>query len=227
MAETTKRRYVAVVTGGNKGIGFEICRQLASNGVLVVLTARDKNRGLQALEKLRQQYDNNVVFHQLDVADSSSISSLADFVASQFGKLDILVNNAAVFGAVFEQRGEPKKNWLDGITDTYELAEECLKINYYGAKGMIETFMPLLRLSDSPRIVNVSAGMGKLMNEWAKGILGDAENLTEERISQVLNQFLKDFKQEGARGPVKLALLPDDGGAPSGCFFDQLEQASF
>ncbi|CAN1236977.1 (+)-neomenthol dehydrogenase [Linum grandiflorum] len=287
MAETTKRRYVAVVTGGNKGIGFEICRQLASNGVLVVLTARDKNRGLQALEKLRQQYDNNVVFHQLDVADSSSISSLADFVASQFGKLDILV----IYG-----RGEPKKNWLDGITDTYELAEECLKINYYGAKGMIETFMPLLRLSDSPRIVNVSAGMGKLMcikNEWAKGILGDAENLTEERISQVLNQFLKDFKQgyslleakswpskaaaytlskaalnaytrivaaakknqhpklcincvcpgyvktdismntgfatpeQGARGPVKLALLPDDGGAPSGCFFDQLEQASF
>ncbi|CAN1157474.1 (+)-neomenthol dehydrogenase [Linum perenne] len=277
-----------VVTGGNKGIGFEICRQLASNGVTVVLTARDENRGLQAVQKLRH---DNIVFHQLDVADSSSISSLADFVTAQFGKLDILVNNAAIFGATFQHHddGNPKMNWLDSITDTYELAEECFKTNYYGAKRMIETFLPLLQLSDSPRIVNVSAGMGKLThikNEWAKGVLGDAENLTEQRIEQVLNKFLSDFElgsleaeswptkagaytlskaalnaytrivaaknypnfcincvcpgyvktdismntgfrtpEEGARGPVKLALLPDGG--PSGCFFDQLEVASF
>ncbi|CAI0379529.1 unnamed protein product [Linum tenue] len=280
MAATTKR--YAVVTGGNKGIGFEICRQLASNGVLVVLTARDENRGLQAVQKLRDgdpALSDNLVFHKLDVADSSSISSLADFIRTQFGKLDILILLIYLSSS---------KQWLESITDTYELAEECLKTNYHGAKQMIETFLPLLQQSDLPRIVNVSSGLGKLKNvkhEWATSVLSDVENLTEEKVEQVLNQYLKDFKEgslatkgwprgasaytlskaalngysriiakkypnlcincvcpgyvktdinqntgfrtpdEGAEGPVKLALLPYGG--PSGRFFDQTEEGSF
>jgi (+)-neomenthol dehydrogenase len=80
------------VTGSNKGIGFEIVRQLASAGIKVVLTARDEKRGLQALETLKSfGLSDFVVFHQLDVADAASVASLADFVKSQFGKLDILV----------------------------------------------------------------------------------------------------------------------------------------
>lgn len=79
------------MTGGNKGIGFEICRQLALNGVKVVLTARDEKRGMAAVEKLRESGLSDVVFHQLDVTDSSSIASLADFIRVRFGKLDILV----------------------------------------------------------------------------------------------------------------------------------------
>lgn len=82
----------AVVTGGNKGIGLEICRQLAFNGVTVVLTARDKKKGMEAVENLHQSgLADFVIFHQLDVLDSASIASLADFVESHFGKLDILV----------------------------------------------------------------------------------------------------------------------------------------
>jgi (+)-neomenthol dehydrogenase len=82
------------VTGSNKGIGFEIVRQLASSGIKVVLTARDEQRGLQALETLKASgLSDFVVFHQLDVADASSVASLADFVKSQFGKLDILVTS--------------------------------------------------------------------------------------------------------------------------------------
>ena len=82
----------AVVTGANKGIGFEICRQLASNGVMVVLTARDEKRGCDAVEKFKGfGLSELVVFHQLDVADPSSIASLADFVKTLFGRLDILV----------------------------------------------------------------------------------------------------------------------------------------
>ncbi|CAI0379528.1 unnamed protein product [Linum tenue] len=283
MAATTKR--YAVVTGGNKGIGFEICRQLASNGVLVVLTARDENRGLQAVQKLRDgdpALSDNLVFHKLDVADSSSISSLADFIRTQFGKLDILVNNAGIFGATMDvdvMRAVGPDRWLESITDTYELAEECLKTNYHGAKQMIETFLPLLQQSDLPRIVN------NVKHEWATSVLSDVENLTEEKVEQVLNQYLKDFKEgslatkgwprgasaytlskaalngysriiakkypnlcincvcpgyvktdinqntgfrtpdEGAEGPVKLALLPYGG--PSGRFFDQTEEGSF
>ena len=84
----------AVVTGANKGIGFEICKQLASKGIKVVLTARDEKRGLEALEKLRKEntgLSEHVVFHQLDVTDLASVASLADFVKTHFGKLDILV----------------------------------------------------------------------------------------------------------------------------------------
>lgn len=82
---------IAVVTGGNKGIGLEICRQLASNDVIVVLTARDKKRGNEAVYSLNSSGLLDVVFHQLDVMDSTSIDSLADYIKIQFGKLDILV----------------------------------------------------------------------------------------------------------------------------------------
>ncbi|KAJ4824872.1 (+)-neomenthol dehydrogenase [Turnera subulata] len=205
MAEATKR--YAVVTGANKGIGFEICRQLASKGVLVVLTARDEKRGLEAVQKLKESgLSQLVVFHQLDVADSTSIASLADFIKTQFGKLDILVNNAGVRGVKVDEEGlraalskeGEQVNWFELTTQTVESAEECLKINYYGAKKLAEALIPMLQLSDSPRIVNVSSGLGQLKhvsNEWAKKVLGDAENLTEERVDEVLNQYLQDFKE--------------------------------
>jgi (+)-neomenthol dehydrogenase len=81
------------VTGAEKGIGYEICRQLASNGILVVLTAIDEKMGLEAVQKLKDSgiSDDLVVFHQLDVVDLNSIASLAEFVKTKFGKLDILV----------------------------------------------------------------------------------------------------------------------------------------
>ena len=82
-----------MVTGGNRGIGLEICRQLTSQGVLVILTARDEKRGIEAVENLKKSGINpdDLVFHQLDVTDSNSIASLADFIKARFGKLDILV----------------------------------------------------------------------------------------------------------------------------------------
>lgn len=81
-----------MVTGANKGIGFEICKQLASNGVKVVLTSRDEKRGIDALDKFKGTHLSDfVIFHQLDVTDPASVASLAQFVKNQFGKLDILV----------------------------------------------------------------------------------------------------------------------------------------
>ncbi|XP_062146834.1 salutaridine reductase-like [Alnus glutinosa] len=84
---------IAVVTGANKGIGFEISKQLASNGVKVILTARDEKRGNEAIEKLKAAGYSHVIFHQLDVVDTTSISSFANFIKTQFGKLDVLVHN--------------------------------------------------------------------------------------------------------------------------------------
>ncbi|XP_061371565.1 (+)-neomenthol dehydrogenase-like [Gastrolobium bilobum] len=197
------------VAGANKVIGFGICKQLASNGITVVLTARDEKRGLEAVEKLKEfGLSDHVVFHQLDVTDPNSIASLANFIKTQFGKLDILVNNAGIHGADVERdafaalAATAEKgayvDWRKIITQNYESAEAGVRTNYYGAKGMCEALIPLLELSDSPRIVNVSSAMGKLEklpNEWAKGVLSDVESLTEEKLEEVLNQFLKDFKE--------------------------------
>ncbi|KAK6239877.1 hypothetical protein QUC31_005346 [Theobroma cacao] len=206
MAEVTKR--YAVVTGANKGIGLEICKQLASNGITVLLTARDEKRGLEAVGKLKQcGLSDNVVFHQLDVADPASIAPLVDFIKTQFGKLDILVNNAGISGVEADADairaagfGKPgiQLNWSEVMTQTSQLSEECVETNYYGAKRMCESLIPLLQKSDSPRIVNVSSFMGRLekvSNEWAKAVFSDAENLTEEKVDEVLSQYLKDFKE--------------------------------
>ena len=83
---------IAVVTGGNKGIGLEVCRQLAGNGATVVLTARDEAKGAAAVEKLHGLGRSSVIFHQLDVTDASSIARLAEFLESRFGRLDILAS---------------------------------------------------------------------------------------------------------------------------------------
>lgn len=85
-------RRIAVVTGGNKGIGLEVCRQLASDGVTVVLTARDEKRGADAVEKLKALGLCDILFHQLEITDSSSIAALADFLKTRFGRLDILAS---------------------------------------------------------------------------------------------------------------------------------------
>ncbi|XWS46050.1 hypothetical protein CRYUN_Cryun14cG0031200 [Craigia yunnanensis] len=205
------KRY-AVVTGANKGIGFELCRNLASKGIMVVLTSRDEKRGVEAVTKLKDSgLSDHVVFHQLDVTDPSSIASLADFVKSKFGKLDILVNNAGIFGAILDPQAFAKATELAGYfpteeqanqyeiaTQTFELAEECLETNYYGARRMVEAFVPLLQLSNSARIVNVSSILGLLKNipsQWAKEVLSDVESLTEDRVDEVLKQFLEDFKE--------------------------------
>ncbi|KAJ4842966.1 (+)-neomenthol dehydrogenase [Turnera subulata] len=206
----SSKRY-AVVTGSNKGIGFEICRQLASNGITVILTARDPNRGLEALQKLKESgiSEDLLVFHQLDVGNPDSIASLAEFVKTKFGKLDILVNNAGVNGLILDPDafrratelagGWPAEaNWNEIATESFELAEECLKTNYYGARWMVEAFISLLQSSDSARIVNVSSSAGLLKNirnEWAQGLLNDIETLTEGTVDKVLNEFLKDFKE--------------------------------
>jgi (+)-neomenthol dehydrogenase len=81
-----------VVTGGNKGVGLEVCRQLAVQGVTVILTSRDEKRGKDAVESIRRESDLcNIVFRQLDVRDDNSVTSLARYVESSYGKLDILV----------------------------------------------------------------------------------------------------------------------------------------
>uniref|UniRef100_A0A2P2IYA0 Short-chain dehydrogenase/reductase 2b-like n=1 Tax=Rhizophora mucronata TaxID=61149 RepID=A0A2P2IYA0_RHIMU len=92
----SEARY-AVVTGANKGIGFETAKQLATHGITVILTARDEKRGLDATSMIHSMCLPNVVFHQLDVLDPVSIQSLAGFIKDKFGRLDILVRSIFLY----------------------------------------------------------------------------------------------------------------------------------
>ncbi|KAJ4759557.1 NAD(P)-binding Rossmann-fold superfamily protein [Rhynchospora pubera] len=200
------KKRIALVTGGNRGIGFGICKQLASKGVTVILTARDEKRGQEAIKKLTDEFGlTDVIFHQLDVTNNSSIMSLVDFVKNSFRKLDILVNNAATDGGAVPQPLDVEVPWeerLDTVLkthfETYELAETCLKTNYFGVKYLTEALLPLLESSDSGRIVNVSSNRGKLKhlnNEELVKELDNINNLTLERIDNLAKSFLKSFKE--------------------------------
>jgi len=210
---TQLKKRVAVVSGSNKGIGLEICRQLASNGVLVILTARDENQGLEAVQNLKACGLPNILFHQLDVTNQTSIASLAEFIKTKFKKLDILVNNAGISGTAIDPEvrsglkigidddivGPIAKKLNEVMKQTPELAESCLRTNYYGVKLVTEELIPLLQLSDSPRIVNVSATIGQLKlfsNEKAKKELSNIESLTVEKVDELVQEFVKDLKED-------------------------------
>ncbi|OWM64210.1 hypothetical protein CDL15_Pgr018781 [Punica granatum] len=209
-----RRTWHAVVTGANKGIGLEICRQLASKGVTVVLTSRDEKSGLKAVCKLKEEGSaapsGEVVFHQLDVTDSASIDSLVEFVSTRFEKLDILVNNAGISGTIIDFQaltsavervgGWPtdEAEWKTMATQNYKLAVDSAETNYFGSKRVTEALLPLLQQSSSARIVNVSSELGLLQNipgESIKDALGEIENLTGNQIEEILKKFLEDFQQ--------------------------------
>ncbi|XP_020260470.1 (+)-neomenthol dehydrogenase-like isoform X2 [Asparagus officinalis] len=214
---STKR--TAVVTGANKGIGFEVCRQLASHGITVILTARDEGKGTEAVEKLKNSGVSDVLFHQLDVADPSSVSSLANFIKTEFGRIDILVNNAGIGGLLTDDQTlnsflkdqtvtsflKEQENGYDRLMEfwveaqeSYEKVVGCLNINYYGMKRVTEALIPLLQLSQLPTVVNVSSRLGRLNvipSESIREALGVVDEKTEVRLDEVIQSYLYDLKE--------------------------------
>ncbi|KAK3001237.1 hypothetical protein RJ639_021256 [Escallonia herrerae] len=208
------RLLYAVVTEANKGIGLETVRRLAAAGLTVVLTARDEKGGVVATRALQASGLSN-----LDVQDPKSVESLAKFIHDQFGRLDVLVNNAGASGVMVDEDGLRALNidpasWLniDKITSattqlsgramdmvqgviksTYETAKECLNTNYYGVKRVTKALIPLLQLSHSgARIVNVSSLRGELRripSEKTREELGDID--TQQRRKSM--ESWKDF----------------------------------
>ncbi|KAJ0787982.1 putative (+)-neomenthol dehydrogenase [Helianthus annuus] len=210
--QSTERH--AVVTGANKGIGFETVRQLAASGVTVLLTARNEKRGTEVVASLHGLGLSKVLYHQLDVQDPQSIQALAEYIQTQFGKLDILVNNAGASGVIVDEDGLRALNidpasWLSGkatnivqdvMKTTYDSATECLSTNYYGVKNVTRALLPLLQRSTSGgRIVNVSslrAELWRIPNEQIRKELGNLETLTEEKIDGFVEKFLHDLKND-------------------------------
>ncbi|KAK4374671.1 hypothetical protein RND71_005348 [Anisodus tanguticus] len=179
---------IAVVTGSNRGIGFEIARQLVSHGLTVVLTSRDTCVGEEAAESM-QEGGLNVEFHQLDIVDPASIESFSDWIKEKYGGLDILINNAGV-------------NFNFGSDNSVEFAETVIQTNYFGTKSMIKAMIPLMRPSPfGARIVNVTSRLGRLngrrnriANVSLRQQLEDVDSLSEELIDSTMNRFLEQVK---------------------------------
>jgi NAD(P)-dependent dehydrogenase (short-subunit alcohol dehydrogenase family) len=142
---------VALVTGANRGIGLEVVRQLAARGFAVLLGARDARKGEEAASSLRQS-GLKVLPVRLDVTDQQSIEAARLMVEEQFGKLDVLVNNAAI---LYDE-------WQRAENANLETVREAFETNTLGAWRMCQTFIPLLRKSRHGRIVNVSSESGSL-----------------------------------------------------------------
>jgi NAD(P)-dependent dehydrogenase (short-subunit alcohol dehydrogenase family) len=139
---------VALVSGGNRGIGLEVCRQLDKRGYTVVMGSRDGEKGRIAAEG--QEW--NVIPQQLDVADAGSVDRMAVFIEEEFGQLDILVNNAGI------SNDEGQR----GVDADLDRVKESLEANLFGAWRLCEMAIPLMRHNGYGRIVNVSTGLAAL-----------------------------------------------------------------
>lgn len=142
----------ALVTGANKSIGFEVARQLVQQGVYVYLGSRDLENGIASVNKLKLEGLNNVEAIQLDVTADESVKNARTAIGKKTKALDILINNAGVFG------GYPQAA-LDATIDQFKAAYDA---NVYGVVRVTQAFIDLLKKSAEPRIVNVSSSQGSI-----------------------------------------------------------------
>ncbi|RCJ21933.1 short-chain dehydrogenase [Nostoc minutum NIES-26] len=231
---TTKK--VAVVTGGNRGLGFEASRQLAKKGYQVILTSRDEAKGKAAAQELQSE-GLDVISHPLDVTSDDSSRKLAEFIRQQFGKLDVLVNNAGIY--IDNQAGS--NSVFNAKIDTLQ---QTIDSNVYGALRVTQALIPLMKEQNYGRIVNVSSGMGQLTDMEGGS---PAYRLSKTALNALTRIFASELKgtnilvnsvcpgwvktdmggQEAPRTPeqgvdtiVWLATAPD-GGATGGFFRDR------
>ena len=225
---------IAVVTGGNRGMGLETCRQLGRRGARVVLTSRDPAKGEAAAGRLRGE-GLDVRHHQLDVADDDGIARLAKFIRSEFGRLDILINNAGIVRG----RDEPRERAMRTFEAPPAGLREVLATNLIGPFLLCQALIPLMQ--GWGRVVNVSSGMGQL-SEMGGGF--PAYRISKAGLNALTRIFASELAgtgikvnaacpgwvrtdmggagatrsvEEGVATTIWLATLPDDG--PSGGLF--------
>lgn len=221
---------VALVTGANRGIGLEVCRQLARQGFAVILGARDLKKGTAAAAALTGE-GLNIFPRRLDVNAQESIEELKLWTEERFHKLDVLVNNAAIL----------YDSWQRARDADLEVVREAFETNTLGAWRMCAAFAPLLKGSGHGRIVNVSSESGSLAGmqggtpaySVSKAALNAltrmfADELRAERVlvnsvcpgwvaTEMGGRDAPRTVEEGARSVVWAATLPETG--PTGGFF--------
>lgn len=217
---------IALITGANKGIGFEIVRGLLRSGCQVYLGARDATKGQQAVDELAPE--GQVLFIELDLTDQGTLDAAAARIQREVGHLDILVNNA---GTSAKDDGLPSSASANTV-------ENVLKTNFLGTFAVTQTFLPLLKQATAGRIVNLASPLASLslsgQNAW--GLFGYSVSKVAVNMLTVqlayelrdtaikvnsanpgytatdLNNFAgTDTPQQGAEEAIRLALLPNDG----------------
>lgn len=223
---TNTPQKIALVTGANRGIGLQICKDLSALGMMVIAGCRVAAQGRTALAGVP-----NVTVHALDVTSEAKVRAIRKLVDTEFGRLDVLVNNAGIF----IDRG---KSVLDEPLDELRAT---LETNLFGALRMCRAFVPMMRAQGYGRVVNISSELGQLaeMGGGAAGyrlskvslnaltvILAAETREPNVKINTCHPGWVKTDMggpnapfsiQEGADTPVWLATLPDDG--PTGGFF--------
>ena len=228
---------VALVTGANKGIGYEIAAGLGALGWTVGVGARDAERLRTAVEKLRAA-GVDAFEVPLDVTDDASVAAAAALLDARAGRLDVLVNNAGITGGAPQ---EPTR--VDPAT-----IRTVVETNVIGVVRVTNAMLPLLRRSAAPRIVNMSSGVGSLTRQSGGGDTGPisaAYSPSKTMLNAVTIQYAKELRgtnvlvnaacpgfvatdlngfrgvrtpEQGAAIAIRLATLPDDG--PSGGYFE-------
>jgi NAD(P)-dependent dehydrogenase (short-subunit alcohol dehydrogenase family) len=230
--ENRDSKRTAVVTGGNRGLGFECCRQLAERGLTVVLTARDPRQAEDAARRLAGDA-GDVVPHVLDVNDRASVEALVRFLEGQGSGVDVLVNNAGIMD------GRDSRSIVDADLDAMQAIVET---NTWGAIRVARALAPGMRARGYGRIVNVSSGLGQLSDMGAgwpgyrisKAALNAATRILAAEVAGtnvLVNAVSPGWARtdmggagaprsaaEGAAGIVWAATLPDGG--PTGGFFE-------
>ncbi|MDF2710021.1 SDR family oxidoreductase [Nonomuraea muscovyensis] len=217
---------ISLVTGANRGIGKEVCRQLAGLGHTVLLTARS----LEAATAAARELDADVHPMRLDVTDPAAAARLAQEIGDRYGRLDVLVNNAAI----------TYDTWQRAVTADLDVVREAAETNVYGPWRLTQALLPLLRRSRHPRVVNVSSEAGSLTS---MGGGTPAYALSKAALNALTRMLAAELRAdgilvnaicpgwvatdmggpggrpvaEGAAGIVWAATLPGDG--PTGGFF--------
>lgn len=221
---------IALVTGGNRGIGLELCRQLGRQRVRVILGSRDSAKGIAAAAELKAN-DLPVESRQLDVANAQSIRECMNWMRREVGRLDILINNAGIM--VDDDDADP--------LEELEIVRDTMQTNVYGPMLLSRLAIPIMKTRRHGRIVNLSSGMGSL-SEMGAGYI--AYRLSKAGLNVVTRVLAAETEgmgilvnsvdpgwartamggrgatrsvEKSAETPIWLATLPDNG--PTGGFF--------
>jgi NAD(P)-dependent dehydrogenase (short-subunit alcohol dehydrogenase family) len=235
------QKKVALVTGGNRGLGLETCRQLAGKGYEVILSSRTESKGLDAAKELKAQ-GLEVLPLRLDITHPDEIQAAFSFVRERFGRLDVLVNNA---GVLTDSQGPNELRSADTLNARVDALRAAMETNVYGAFQLCQRFVPLMLEKGYGRVVNISSGMGQL-TEMDGGY--PAYRLSKAGLNVVTRVFAAETRDtdvlvnsvcpgwvktdmggpgaerslaEGADTIVWLATLPQGG--PNGGFFRDRE----